>query len=279
MTTMRIESAARLLTGILAVTTPATASAGINLPEYLGPVPYTSSADSPFETDGFGFCIEDFENGKFDVPGASGNATIIDPSAFTDSVDADDGAIDGSGAGGHSYFSADGPGGITIEFDAERANGLPTLVGIVWTDSGGGASVTFEAFGPEGESVLPAAYGPFLHPDFSNTGETAEDRFYGVISGAGISKIFISNTSGGIEVDHLQLNKCHLCGDANADLKLAASDALFVLRAAVGTETCALCVCDSNGSGDLSVADALAVLRRSVGTTAPEDCPSCPPPV
>lgn len=256
-----------------------TGEAGINLPEYVGPTPYTSSADSPFDTDAYGYCIEDFENGKFDVPEATINGTIAGPGGNTDSVDADDGEIDGSGTNGRSWFSGNGAAGITIEFDPERANGLPTLVGVVWTDSGAGASVTFEAFDVNDESVLLAPYGPFLHSDASNNGETDEDRFYGVISGAGVRKIHISNTSGGIEIDHVQLNRCFLCGDANADLQLSASDALFVLRASVGTEECMPCICDANDSDSLTVADALAVLRRSVGITAPADCPSCPPQV
>ncbi|MEP6656634.1 MAG: IPTL-CTERM sorting domain-containing protein [Betaproteobacteria bacterium] len=40
--------------------------------------------------------------------------------------------------------------------------------------------------------------------DASITGTTAEDRFFGVTNPGGISAIQISNTSGGIEVDHLQ---------------------------------------------------------------------------
>ena len=36
--------------------------------EYFGPTPYVGKADSPFDTSAFGFCVEDFENNKFDVP-------------------------------------------------------------------------------------------------------------------------------------------------------------------------------------------------------------------
>jgi hypothetical protein len=43
------------------------------------------------------------------------------------------------------------------------------------------------------------------------------------------------------------------------------TDALFVLRASVGAELCALCVCDVNASGTVTVVDALAVLKRTVG--------------
>jgi len=181
--------------------------------------------------------------------------------------------IDGSGNAGHSYFTGDGAGGITITFTNGRVNGLPTEVGIVWTDGGFSAPVTFEAFGPTGESLGP--YGPFQHADDSNTGETAEDRFYGVTSAAGISKINISNTSGGIEVDHLQLDHCVVCGDTNADLHVTAGDALVTLRAAVGTDSCLPCTCDTNDNMLISVSDALAILQKAVGLSPPLNCPDC----
>ncbi|MFN2375713.1 MAG: hypothetical protein ABR538_04200, partial [Candidatus Binatia bacterium] len=146
-----------------------------------------------------------------------------------------------------------------------------------WTDGGFSAAVTFEAFGPDNQSVLGLPHGPFLHADNSNSGETAEDRFYGALNGEGISKIVITNAGGGIEVDHLQLNNCILCGDANRDLNVSAPDALFVLRASVGSEECLLCICDANGSGGISVTDALAVLKVAVGLNQPTTCPACPP--
>jgi hypothetical protein len=46
--------------------------------------------------------------------------------------------------------------------------------------------------------------GPVAIADGSHNGETAEDRFFGATNAGGISRIFISNSSGGIEVDHLQ---------------------------------------------------------------------------
>jgi glucose/arabinose dehydrogenase len=65
------------------------------------------------------------------------------------------------------------------------------------------------------------------------------------------------------------------CGDPVADGNIAASDALQVLRASVGTVSCAACVCDVNSSGETTVADALAVLRVSVGQPVGLDCPAC----
>ncbi len=58
------------------------------------------------------------------------------------------------------------------------------------------------AFGPLGELLFTQTRRGFA--DNSNNGETAEDRFFGVVNAAGISSIFMSDPGGGIEVDHLQ---------------------------------------------------------------------------
>jgi exosortase sorting signal-containing protein len=170
---------------------------------FLGPSPYLSQADSPFAasiTAGTTF-LETFESGALTTPGVTASTgTVVGPSGITDSVDGDDGAIDGSGTGGHSFFSGDGATGITFTFDAGVLGHLPTQVGIVWTDGAG--TTTFEAFGPGGVSL--GQIGPVAIADGSISGTTAEDRFFGVTNAAGISAIHISNTSGGIEVDHLQ---------------------------------------------------------------------------
>ena len=40
--------------------------------------------------------------------------------------------------------------GITFSFNAAVLGQLPTHVGLVWTDAGGGATITFRVFGPGG---------------------------------------------------------------------------------------------------------------------------------
>lgn len=68
-----------------------------------GPTPYLSAADSPFSLSSPGLLLEDFEDGALDTPGVSStNGAPRGPSGLTDSVDGDDGSIDGSGNGGHS---------------------------------------------------------------------------------------------------------------------------------------------------------------------------------
>jgi hypothetical protein len=54
-----------------------------------------------------------------------------------------------------------------------------------------------------------------------------------------------------------------------------ASDALSVLRAAVGANPCPPCVCDVNGNESIAAADALLVLRVAVGAPAVLDCLAC----
>lgn len=174
-------------------------------PTFLGPTPYLSKADSPFIADinaGHVY-LETFECGNLTVPGVTPSTGTIIPPGFEgliDSVDADDGSIDGSGLGGHSLFTGDGATGITFTFNQTTLGAFPTQVGIVWTDGGGTA--TFEAFDSIGASL--GVIGPVTIGDASNSGETAEDRFFGVTFPGGISAIKISNTSGGLEVDHLQ---------------------------------------------------------------------------
>jgi hypothetical protein len=50
------------------------------------------------------------------------------------------------------------------------------------------------------------------------------------------------------------------------------TDSLFVMRAAVALEICDLCECDVNGDRIISVSDALTVMRRAVGLSAELEC-------
>jgi len=66
------------------------------------------------------------------------------------------------------------------------------------------------------------------------------------------------------------------CGFPTSDgEKPAASDALYVLQASVGTTPCELCVCDVNNSGNVATGDALIILRAAVGFGTEFNCPPC----
>ncbi len=189
-------------------------------PTFFGPKPYLSKADSPFLADynAGKLYLEDFECNALLVPGVSpSTGSVIGPGGLTDSVDADDGVIDGSGTNGHSFFAPSGSNGIDFIFDP-RLQPYPTEVGIVWTDGGG--STTFEAFDQFGNSL--GQIGPVAIADGSNLGTTAEDRFFGVLYLGGVSRIHISNDSGGIEVDHLQYGLYTITG---AQIDVSVTDA------------------------------------------------------
>ena len=182
------------------IAAPAAASA-----QMLGPTPYLQFSDSPFSgVVGFSyFWLENFEDHLFNVPGvtasAGGVVSVVFGPSIHDSVDGDDGVIDGSGLNGDDFFSGGGSTGITFTFNAAALGGLPTHAGLVWTD--GTNPIFFEAFDGLGHS-LGTLTGNHANNSFS--GETDEDRFYGAINAGGIGSIFIRNGGGGIEIDHLQ---------------------------------------------------------------------------
>lgn len=177
--------------------------------------PYASFADSPFASIGAAnplFFLEDFEDGALNSPGVSATASIVTPAggATTDSVDGDDGALDGNGNGGRSLYA--NSTSITFTFDANVLGYLPTHVGIVWTDVGenllpmpfGKDDVLVRAFDANGNSLGFA--GADALGDGSINGGTGEDTFLGAIFSGGISKLTIVSLGGTIdwEVDHLQ---------------------------------------------------------------------------
>ena len=193
--------------------------------QFLGPSEYRAfdnpaagAAVSPFRNLDFEyFHLEDFEDGALNTPGVSVRefTTTNITTATSDSVDGDDGVVDGWASGStKSLFSNFSTSSFTFDFSADALGTLPTHAGIVWTDigrNGGGApsesdlvdNTIFEAFGPAGESL--GAIGPFSLGDWSIFRSTPEDRFFGVINPEGISAIRISMPGhSNWEVDHLQ---------------------------------------------------------------------------
>ena len=171
----------------------------------LGPSSYFEACDSGFDMRGLGdeWYLENFEDGALNVPGVTNiNGAVLGPGAGADSVDGDDGAVDGivtTTAAGISFFHNNGPTGISFIFDPNTFGPLqpPTAAGIVWTDGSG--TITFEAFS---DTACTVSLGTVTHP--VSGGAADEDRFFGVIDRAGIGCIHIENSFSGIEVDHLQ---------------------------------------------------------------------------
>ena len=175
-------------------------------PILLGPARYFSFADSPFSGGSFSyFYLENFEDHLLNTPGVVANPGTGVTTSFgfsgpiIDSVDRDDGVIDGTCTNCDSYFGSGSPG-VRFRFDSLALGGLPTSAGLVWTD--GNNPQIFEAFDALGNS-LGTLTGNTADADYF--GGTGEDRFYGVFDLGGISAIQLSSTGGGgIEVDHLQ---------------------------------------------------------------------------
>ncbi len=164
---------------------------------------YLSEADSPLDKNSAGFILENFEDGLFNIPGVSvSGGDVRFPGPFTDSVDLDDGVLDGFGTDGHVFRPPDGQTSLTFTFDAEVLGQLPTQAGLVWTDGHPEAVVTFTAENAQGICVVESqvTLGDDVH-----LGETAEDRFFGVAFADGIGALSISTSFGGLEVDHVQL--------------------------------------------------------------------------
>jgi uncharacterized protein YkwD len=67
------------------------------------------------------------------------------------------------------------------------------------------------------------------------------------------------------------------CGQPVSDGESpTASDALYNLRFAVNfVDPCELCVCDTDGSGSITATDALIILKAAVGQDVTFECPAC----
>ena len=178
-----------------------------------GPEKYLSFDDSPFldmRKNSEYFYLLDFEDQVINVPGvkAINGVPIFDtPQSLNgvDSVDFDDGYLDGVGRGG-SYNYEYVPYG-EFEFDQNILGKLPTHVGFVVTDADWNVTVTIEVFGPNGAKLEKKFESVAVGDQISQAGETAEDVFFGFMSSEGIKKIKITIHGNAIEIDHLQYGR------------------------------------------------------------------------
>jgi hypothetical protein len=166
---------------------------------------YLSQANIPvgFYASGSPTFLEDFEDGTLDGGITANRGQIVAQPGVPnpDSVDGDDGSINGSGLLGRSWFVSGNGSPPSVRFDLPD---LPTAAALVWTD--GASGMTFDVFGPG--NVLLVSFTPLVN--FANAswnGETAEDRFFGVTDPGGILAIRMTGPAqivAGLEVDHVQ---------------------------------------------------------------------------
>jgi hypothetical protein len=132
------------------------------------------SSGQPLSSTGGGGCTTNFE---------------------VDSVDGDDGLVDGNGLGGASWF---GDKIMTFTFASPV-----TAAGLVFTDGFPSTDTYFSAYAPGGAPL--GTIGPFVLGDAAFNSLTAEDRFFGVRNPNGIGSIRISQPAGTkLEIDHVQ---------------------------------------------------------------------------
>ena len=169
--------------------------------------PYNCDAGGPFDGVVFDsyFYLEDWEDDLLDTPGVSADSSTLSSSfgpTLIDSVDCDDGIVDDQCQTCNALW---GSGSVEVSFDAVALGALPTHVGLVWTDGGFGASVTIDAY-DDADTIIDTQTVEGIG-DGSNMGTTAEDRFFGIVHRAGIKRVHLANTGGGIEIDHLQYGR------------------------------------------------------------------------
>lgn len=180
---------------------------------FIGPSSYQAFArDSPFaklKPDSPYFFLETFEDKTVDTKGLTidhGRALFgqehVGGTYPADSVDEDDGLMDGNGNKGVSW-AADSKT-LTISFDKTALGNYPNYAGLVFTDSWGKPStITYIAYGEDGAPI--SSIGPMTLGDSTTTyGETAEDKFIGFSYQGGIKALQIQSDNPYFEIDHAQ---------------------------------------------------------------------------
>ena len=191
-----------ILMGVMSIACQATTTS-------FGPSEYLQHGDTPsgFICDQCDLHVEDFEDGMLDAFLTIDNGVIFPPNGttgtndpVTDSVDGDDGSVDGSGLQAYSWFSGLGVRSITVDF-AEAVKSA----GLVFTDGDSASTmIVLEAFDVGGNSLGVINAGDLADGAFN--GGTAEDRFMGFVNTDGeIHSLTLSmNAGSGIEIDHIQ---------------------------------------------------------------------------
>jgi hypothetical protein len=194
-----------LVTLTASVALALTAAPGHAAATFTAPTPYLQASDNPLTAAVNWQHLETLIDGAVNTPGLSVSGGVAaGVSVWADTVDADDGAVDGQGVVGQSWYS-NGLNYLTFSFDAGALGGLPNQVGLVFTDIGapylyGWAEMkVFDADG-----ALVGSDG-FMHNfDGSALSNVGDDRFLGATYSGGIGSITVGfANSSDWEVDHI----------------------------------------------------------------------------
>ncbi len=177
---------------------------------FTAPTPYLQASNNPLAGPfGYSF-LETFEDSLANAPGLSVSGGFASGhGVFADSVDADDGVIDGSGAAGQSWYSTGALSTMSFSFSAATLGALPTHAGLAFTDVGNrfdGGPLGFDVATLEVFDGLGVSQGStsFAFGDGSALSSTTEDRFVGATFAGGIGSIRVGfQHSVDWEVDHV----------------------------------------------------------------------------
>jgi len=106
-------------------------------------------------------------------------------------------------------------------------------------------------------------------------GGTPTNTYTGMIDEVRVWNTALSDEDVSFYFQHPWSVNTVLCGDANRNGSISATDAQVALRAATELGSCLGCICDVNDSGSISTLDALIILKRAVGQNIAMECPVC----
>jgi len=154
---------------------------------------------------------------------------------------------------------------------------LPTLselTSIVDPDTGAVPRIAQDVFGPV---AYPNAF------YWSNTKDPASDPFNPYVWIVDFDDGSSSKVYTRVNVAHARVvrtgncsdpsDTCGACGDWTGEGSYTATDALGILKGAVGSSACDACICDVNGNGAVTASDAYALLLHAVGAGPTLACP------
>ena len=119
---------------------------------------------------------------------------------------------------------------------------------------------------PVGSYLVRAVPDPALSPAvyYGDTTDDAQATLVPIAPGQDVV---------GIDIGLSIVAGAPVCGDANANGQVQASDALIALRTAIGIAACALVACDVDSDGGVKASDAARILGRAVNPSITLVCP------